>query len=159
MRNDIHTKLQIELNKQIDQEPQIVYILSRIRKMLEIGGKEKKYKKLKFFCDWALHAQIDYTDPVKELVDGLIKSDSKAHSDIVNMHSFFEEFEKFLNEYSLTTSIFNSQRSKSEFRDLLQSIYSDTPLIVKTVKKQKITLTDVEHQNPRSFTIKLDDIL
>lgn len=158
MRNHIHTKLQIELNRKIDQETQVVYILSRIRKMLEIDGKERNYKKLKFFCDWALHAQIDHTDPVKELVDGLINSEGKAHSDIVNMHSFFDEFEKFLNEYSLSTSIFDSQRSKCEFRDLLQNIYSDTPLVVKTVKKQKITLTDVSHQNSRSITIKLDDI-
>ncbi len=46
MRNDVREKLQTELNKKIEGEPQVVYILSRVRKMLEIDGKGKDKDKL-----------------------------------------------------------------------------------------------------------------
>ena len=40
MRNDIKAKLQIELNKKIQGEPQVVYILSRVRKIIEIDKED-----------------------------------------------------------------------------------------------------------------------
>ena len=44
MRNDIKGKLGVELGKDIEGEPQVIYILSRIRKILEIDKNKKKNK-------------------------------------------------------------------------------------------------------------------
>lgn len=144
MKNDTRLKLQKELDKNISQESEVIYVLLQIRKILETDKKEKEYRKLKFFCDWALHSQIDYIDPVKEIAEGLAepigiesKFSKNAHDDILNMRSLFKELRKFFDDHSFETSIFKSKISQSNFRDILWHIYSETPLIVKKNNKNK----------------------
>jgi len=48
-REQIIDKLNTELLKGIKNEPQVVYILSRIRKLLEIREEKDKYKLLNFY--------------------------------------------------------------------------------------------------------------
>ena len=52
-REEILEKLQKELNREIRDECQVIYILSRIRKILEISDERSKYKMLNFYCNWA----------------------------------------------------------------------------------------------------------
>lgn len=140
----IQEKLKAVLRKNSFNEVDVVYILSRIRKILEIDNKEKKYKKLKFFCDWALHKQIDNTDPVSE--------DLQNFDDTIVVHKFLQyeqfdkEFKRFLSEYKIDTDIYSNLKSRLEFHQLLIEIYSDTPVIVKTIKKRKITIKKGELQ-------------
>lgn len=133
MRNDIREKLQTELNRKIEGEPQVVYILSRVRKMLEIDGKEKEteYNKLKFYCNWALHSKINNVGAVRDILDGIIARKVKAGADlVVQFKTFHEEFQKFLKEYKFTTTIYESPDNKFPFEMHLSQIYADTPLIV-----------------------------
>ncbi len=133
MRNDIREKLQTELNRKTEGEPQVVYILSRVRKMLEIDGKEKEaeYNKLKFYCDWALHSKINNVGAVRDILDGIIAREVKAGADlVVQFKTFHEEFKKFLKEYDLSTTIYDSPENKFPFEMHLSQIYADTPLIV-----------------------------
>lgn len=133
MRNDIREKLHIELNKKIEGEPQVVYVLSRVRKMLEIGGKEKEaeYSKLKFYCDWALHSKINNVGAVKDLLDGVIAKEGKATLDlIINYDAFHFELKKFLQENDLRSIMYESKDGTFLFNMFLSSIYSDTPLII-----------------------------
>lgn len=59
MKNDIKDKLSIELKKPINGEPQVIYILSRIRKLLDLNHKKDgAYRILRFYCNWALHTEI-----------------------------------------------------------------------------------------------------
>ena len=142
--SNIQEKLRKILQKDSFGEVEIVYILSRIRKLLEIDAKEKEYKKLKFFCDWALHKQIDNTDPVNE--------DLKNFDDILVSYKFLQyelfdkEFKKLLKEYGIETTIYQSLKSILEFHQLLSEIYSDTPIIIKTIKRRKITIKKGELQ-------------
>jgi hypothetical protein len=133
MRNEIQRKLQVELNKTIEGEPQVVYILSRIRKMLEIDGKQKEreYAKLKFYCDWALHPSINNVGAVREILDGVVARETRAGANLTMQFKLFhEEFKKFMQEHGLSTTIYDSQENKFQFEKNLSQIYADTPLII-----------------------------
>ena len=133
MRNDIREKLQTELRKKIEGEPQVVYILSRVRKMLEIDGKQKEdeYKKLKFYCDWALHSQINNVGAVRDILDGIIARKGGAGADLaMQFGTLHEDFKKFLQEYGLSTTIYDSEENRFFFEMHLSQIYADTPLII-----------------------------
>lgn len=131
MRNDIRGKLQTELNKKIEGEPQVVYILSRARKILEIDKTEEEYKKLKFYCDWALHSTINNVGAVKDLLDGIVVADGKSGSDLTMQFStFHEEFKRFLEANELSTTLYDSGKNTFLFNMFLSQIYADTPLIV-----------------------------
>lgn len=140
MKNDIKEKLQIILRKESLEESDIVYILSRVRKILEIDGKEKNFRKLKFYCDWSLHAQICNTDSMKDELDDFPNNQVNLFH-FINYGSFQDEFKRFLKEYQLDTNIYDNDVAALHFIQILSQILSDTPLIVKTVKKKKIILT------------------
>lgn len=142
MVNEIKVKLGIELNQPIQTELQVIYILSRIRKILEIDKKEKEYKKLKFYCDWALHSQIDNTDAIKDVLGTVIDRPEDA-SDFFNYRPLDQDLKKFLTDYNLPSTIYNTNETERIFKEILTRIYSDTPLIVKQVKKTKITINEV----------------
>ena len=151
MRNDIKGKFAVELNKKISEESQVVYILSRIRKILEIDGTESVYKILKFYCDWALHAQIDNTQPVMHILGGLFEGNLDNLLDFGNFKSFYKELALFLRKSMIETTFFTNSESKTNFSRLLIKIYSDTPLVVKEIKKWKIVLVA---DDGTSFSIK-----
>ncbi len=151
MVNDIIEKLRIEFEKLITEEVQVIYILSRIRKILEIDGKEKKYKKLKFYCDWSLHSQIDNIDPIKELLGIVVSGEPHEASDFFNYKPLDEELKQFLQEYNISSKIYESNKNERLFKEILTRIYSDTPLVIKNVKKTKITIHEVVVKNTRGI--------
>lgn len=155
MINDIKDKLRIILDKDRFEETDVVYILSRIRKILEIDKKEKEFKKLKFYCDWALHSQIDNTDAMKDDLETFLRGSLEKGRDFLFFKPFDEEFATFLKEYSMSTGIYNNTDTELQFKQLLTRIYSDTPLIVKVTKKRKIVIKEskIGRQWATSFTI------
>lgn len=133
MVNDIREKLQVELNQSIEGEPQVVYILSRVRKILEIGGKEKEqeYNKLKFYCDWALHSKINNVGAVRDILDGIVARKGEAGADLtMRFTTLHEELKRFIAEYGLSTTIYDSDENRFPFEMYLSQIYADTPLII-----------------------------
>lgn len=139
MRGDIQEKLQGELKKEIKEESQVVYILSRIRKLLEIDKKLDKYNILKFYCDWSLHNEIDrHQTLLTELLGDM--PDGEKTNGLLTFEIFRRELEFFIEEYKLETYIYKNAENESNFKKLLVSIYSEVPLIIKSKKKQIITL-------------------
>ncbi len=133
MINDIKLKLEAELNKRILGEPQVIYILSRIRKILEINGKQKEdeYKKLKFYCDWALHPIINNVGAVQDILHGIITHKAASGADLtVNFKTLHDEFRRFFKEYDLSNSFYISEENKFGLEMYLSQIYADTPLII-----------------------------
>jgi len=99
--------------------------------MLEIGGKEKEYNKLKFYCDWALHSQINNIGAVRDVLDGIIARNTESGLDLtLQFKTFREEFKRFLQDNQLSTTIYDSEESRFRFEMYLSHIYTDTPLIV-----------------------------
>ena len=77
---EIFSKLAQALDEDITTEAQVVYILSRLRKYLEITGQKKTYKDLNFYCNWALHSKLERTEPVAEaLLDYLHCTDGAKY--------------------------------------------------------------------------------
>lgn len=136
MRNDIKEKLQSVLNKETLEETDAIFILSRIRKLLEIDGNKKDFKVLNFYCNWALHAQIEDVDPISET---LRKPGENAISLIHLFIDFDKELKKFLDSHGIQTNIFTNRETLIKFHNLLTKVYTDTPLILKTNGKKKIT--------------------
>jgi hypothetical protein len=59
VNNAIVDKVRHELERGIDTEVQVVYVLVEIRKLIEHSERRARYKPLKFYCDWALHPTLD----------------------------------------------------------------------------------------------------
>jgi hypothetical protein len=55
----IMDKLRSELTIDIASERQVVYILVQVRKLLELNADQQRFPALKFYCDWATHAEME----------------------------------------------------------------------------------------------------
>ena len=156
-RNDIKEKLQSILDKDVLEETDVIYILSRIRKLLEIDRNKTDFKILNFYCNWALHAQIDDTDFISKILENL----GTGMLSLMHFYlDFDKEFKKFLSKHKLTTKIFLNNQTLTNFHHILSEIYSDTPLIVKTIRKKKITFTKLESfdKNSGFFSARCEEI-
>ncbi len=136
---EIEEKLRSELSKKIKNELQVIYILSRIRKILEIRKVKSKYQILNFYCNWSLHSKISKTDGnnVNKLLKEFIENPKTRYK--LNLHiQFFEELSKFLQDYSLPNL---SKDQSNSFNFILGQILSDTPVEVIVGTKYKITFS------------------
>lgn len=61
----IYAKLKNELNNEIKNELQVVYILLQTRKLLETKNLKSSYPALNLYCNWVLHGQLDYPSTIK----------------------------------------------------------------------------------------------
>ncbi len=142
-KEEIKTKLQDVLIKEELDEVDIVYILRSIRKILDIN-RNKEYKKLRFYCNWALHIQINNTDMVSEELRNF-PDDVVSSNKFLNYKIFHEELKKFLKKYSFKTNLYKNYDNVFKFNKLLTDIYIDTPLVVRSVKKKIITLKSADY--------------
>jgi hypothetical protein len=55
MKPDIIAKLAKELKEPVSSEPQVVYLMVELRKLIELNGDSANYPALKFHCDWIAH--------------------------------------------------------------------------------------------------------
>jgi hypothetical protein len=58
---DILRKMETLLNTGITTEPEVVYLMPGIRKLLEQQQAKQQYKYLTFHCDWTLHSKLEGT--------------------------------------------------------------------------------------------------
>ena len=101
---DLRVKLGEELDKEIHEEIQVIYILSRIRKLLETKNFPSKYKHLNFYCNWALHTKIDRAEPISEVLREFTNgSDSGS---FILFDPLAKELRMFLKEYEFSNKIF-----------------------------------------------------
>lgn len=142
MLEKIQEKLANKLKESINEESQVVYILSRVRKILEIDQHKNqgKYKKLKFYCDWALHAEIEKgTKAFQEEFEKFVQGDMDAGGAVLTFQFFDTEFISFLEQYKISKEKYVDPKNNVSFKKMLAQIYKDTPLIVTLTKKFKIT--------------------
>lgn len=135
MKGELKDKLFIELNKEIKEEAQVIYVLSCVRKIIESNKQKKKYKILKFYCDWALHIEINNTKAIRPLLDEIIEGNSNAGMSFFTFEPFHKDLNLFVKEYNLPKNKYNN----IIFNKLLSQIYTDTPLIVKNTEETIIT--------------------
>ena len=59
MKDELRDKLRGQLDAGITTEPEVLFVLIKIRKLLETRTAGPNFAALKFFCDWALHTRLD----------------------------------------------------------------------------------------------------
>lgn len=112
-------------------EEDVVYALSRIRKVLELNDYPEKYSVLNFYCNLALHSRIDrYPKIVEDMLIRVHKGDDLTNS-IINFNDFHSQIVEFSKEYYLPN--WNDSYKINEFNKFLNSIFSDTPITLKRV--------------------------
>lgn len=121
-------KLSKVLDQDVTSEIQMVYILSRIRKVLELNNIKDRYSILNFFSNWALHTEIEKgAYPISPFLTKVIVNDTDddgfGYFDLL-----FDDLDKFLIEFKLPKRIMNANRLP--LRNILGDIFSDTPLII-----------------------------
>ena len=137
MNLEIITKLDIVLKERITNETQVVYILTRIGKVLELES-DVKYPVLKFYRDWSVHTKLDRIKN-KEVIDILkefVREKDTRHHFILHdkfcseLNEFFKNHNiKLLNKANLDMFIF-----------YLGKVISDTPIEV-TFDEQKYKIS------------------
>lgn len=145
-REQIIEKLREHLSKVDPTECQIVYVLSRVRKILELEKQQKKYKYLNFYCNWAFHSRIDRTAVVEEALKDLLIGDD-VHG-VIEFKLFYSDFTAFLSEKSLPKLWVESSSSIVALTKGLISIYSDTPLIFYPTKPLKFIISAPSSPTP-----------
>jgi len=149
---DILYKLRRELDGSIATEPQVVYLLAGVRKLMERDGAKGKYPALNFHCDWALHSklegpgakrilrQFDTAHPLlKNMPMRLLPSALRAEMDrIIKMTSFHEQLASFLGDYGLPPLTRGDRDGWPLFLYLYAKVIEDIPLVVVQDKKRGV---------------------
>lgn len=126
MKLEIISKLEGVIKKSINNEIQVVYILTRIGKILESEKSEDSYPVLKFYRDWSVHIILDrkkdaaIIDILKEFIE------KKEKRYLFSRHTqLCMELNKFLEEHNLP------QLKKSKLNNFifhLGKVLADTPI-------------------------------
>ena len=135
---EIFSKLAQALDEDITTEAQVVYILSRLRKYLEITGQKKTYKDLNFYCNWALHSKLERTEPVADALREFLQGTDGGK--FLSFDYLIEDLKKFIDKHGLPRKILEDNANFLRFINLLVGIYSDTPLTVTPEDTRTITI-------------------
>ncbi len=153
MRLQILDKLTVELKKEIKSEIQVVFILSKIRKLLEWENAKGRYKILNFYCNWVLHNKIDRTEPVGKILRDFIVNKADRYK-LVFHEEFKKEFRRFLKDYNLPVL---SPISMEKFKNELNKALSETPVEIVIGTRYRIKLGDPEAANLNYVIVPLKE--
>lgn len=140
---DILQKLSKKFESTPQSEEDVIFILSRIRKIIEKENYPEKYSILNFYCNLALHTKIDKRVP-KKLADELVR----VHVNLEYSHPFFgypdlhTQMGEFIKDHNLPDFYKHQDFKGSDFIKLLNSVYCDTPVIVKIVKEYQVIVNE-----------------
>jgi hypothetical protein len=148
MTEEIIRKLSAELRRGITTEPQVVYLLAGIRKIIERDGLSEEFAHLKFNCDWVLHSKLEGTSAKRILhlfdrAEAAMRRDNLKFEDlpfdltwqidaISKMQVFETELRSFLDRYGLPPLMLGERDGWTYFLHLYTRVIQDIPLIVGT---------------------------
>jgi hypothetical protein len=163
MKRDIITKLKAELDKEINSEPQVVYILVEIRKLLEQNKAKDQYAALNFHCNWVVHVQLDKSafatkivrffdeihetspDPIQHIHDVW----TEELSDVLGIDAFRRDLQTFLHEHGLPTDLCGDTAKWREFMNQYSEIIADCPLVINGTKHiERVIVTKADSDDP-----------
>lgn len=144
-RSAITAKLQEQLAKGITSEPEAVYFLAEVRKLLELQKAKDQYEYLTFHCDWALHPKLQGRMAQKILAyfdkaNIHLKTGMKLHDlpgplridvdRISKMRYFEDQLGEFLNGNGLPSLEQTRADGWIHFVHLYGKIVEDCPLVI-----------------------------
>jgi hypothetical protein len=157
-RHAIEAKLNDILTTSFDfSEPNVVYILVEIRKLLEISEEQKKYQALVFFCNWALHSKLDKTAAIRivrkfdEMEDAWeegnttkLETARNALKDTLGAKSLRKELKIFLQSRDLPATVCMDETQWHAFLKTYGAIIHQAPLEFNLTRVKYISRVVVE---------------
>ncbi|MDP1845324.1 MAG: hypothetical protein Q8L09_01080 [Candidatus Moranbacteria bacterium] len=139
-REAIIEKLDKELRNDIKNECRVVYILSRVRKILDYEKADNKI--LRFYCNWVLHINLEHKNTtlfISKMFDSCIdfsKSEKdiaremkSCQSDFFKLNDLKDDLRKFFENHDLPLFLVNKNRYWINFIKLLLEIIEECPVI------------------------------
>ncbi len=147
-REEVLNKLNARLSKAIDDEPQVIFILSRIRKILESKKEKSTYKYLNFYCNWVLHMKLDkpwttalLSDKFEQDIDcdksghEIARQLASKHGDFFKLSSLKDDLKIFLKSNQLPEDLVTSNSKWTQFVKILLEIIKGSPIEFGVTKK------------------------
>jgi len=168
----IIAKLETLLAKGITNEPEALYLIVEIRKLLEQQQAKKHYEYLTFHCDWAVHAALEGTtvQRILKLFDAAnihLKAGVELHDlpgslkmeiDRISKLRYFEmELENFLKANGLSGLETTRSDGWIHLVHLYAKIVEDCPLVM-TAKNDSATVASVTLKMELAKEAKHDDM-
>ena len=135
-------KLNREFQQPIRSERQVVYILAEIRKLLELTKTENKFGVLNFYCNWALHPEMDRpaAQKVVKLFDSHEGLDTekrkqvkdrigKDFTETIKLDKLRKEIGKFCREHKIVETISSNFQEWTHFMRHYARVIEDCPLV------------------------------
>lgn len=127
MEESIKEKLRNALSESITKECQVVYIMVEIRKLLD--RTKSKYPLLRFYCNWALHIEINKISGAREILEKMAeKRYSLEGMHFIDFSHLYKELESFLSTNGLTAEFMGDYRKWFNFKKLLVEVLIDCPI-------------------------------
>ncbi len=158
MRDDIVEKLRQELANGIQTEAQVVYLLVELRKLIEQSEEQDRYLSVLFFCDWAVHVQMDRKSALhllQELDSAMSRATTKGElgeliGRILSMDRFRDELIHALMHFGLPTDPVRTMAGWLSFLPLYLNVITDCPVLKRNVNLQHINhlVVQVQRDDP-----------
>lgn len=151
MEDELISKIERRLGGGITAEEDVVYLMVKIRKLLERKNLKAEYPVLLFYCDWSLHASMDrrganeMLNAIDALVGSyLIRGDGTAVgelSDLLSLRVLREEICRLLEHCGVSDSTIRDEEAWAQFRDRFVANIADCPLVLKKAMRHVRSLS------------------
>jgi hypothetical protein len=141
-RSSIVDKLRLELGREITTEPQVVYVLAEIRKVLEQANDETDYFALEFYCSFALHTKMskagakrilerfDKAHPFLVKREEIPRDLGREIDETIHFRRFESQLKQFLKANELPTRLFTEDNEWLKFIQLYGGVIDEGELLV-----------------------------
>jgi hypothetical protein len=171
MRDDIVEKLHKLLEGPVASEPEVVYLLCQVRKLLDKYPVDGAVTSLKFYCHWALHIDLKYANWVlpflKPLDEYLVSHHYRKHhftpgpefealEQLLLLQSFRSQLKKTLKGYGLPHTICTNPKRWYSFIQAYANVVNDGNLMYSGDKLElveKITFKALEVALPKAWNL------
>ena len=148
-KDAIRAKLLPKLTQVIRNESQLVYIMSKLRKLLEQqSNSQPTFSTVNFYCNWVLHTKLDISavaDDIVRVLDDLHKAANKVtaasfpNAHLLGFSKLRQELKACLTYFGLPTLICDSNPRFQGFLRNLGKAIEDTPLYIHRQKAAQKT--------------------
>jgi len=127
-------KLKRRIRSGIACEEDAVFLMVKVRKLLEREGLKETLTTITFYCDWSVHTVMNGTgaQTILGIIDQFVADDlpslRKFIQQTLSLSSLRDEFRDLCNRYELPLELVESEKQWLGFRDLLAANLSDCDL-------------------------------
>lgn len=90
MTDELIDKLRLAFSESLERENQVVFILSKTRKLIERESLNNKYLVLKRYTDWAFHTEISGTAPLSPILEKIEQAVLKEENSAIPVFELIE---------------------------------------------------------------------